>query len=86
MKLSELNKSSIKKITNNELVRIHMRVHQLYGSSKKRKANPDFKNFLKDTHKLLVDEMIRRKIKHKSLLELYLFLLNINKENVLENV
>jgi len=76
MKLYDLNKKSIKKISNKELLRLHSRTHQLWGASKKRKVNPDFINFLRNTHKLIVDEMIRRKMKHKSLLESYLFLLS----------
>ena len=76
MKLYDLNKKSIKKISDKELLRLHSRTHQLWGASKKRKTNPDFINFLRNIHKLIVDEMIRRKMKHKSLLESYLFLLS----------
>ena len=78
MKLHELNKSSIRKISNKELLHLHSRIHQLWAGAKKRKVNSDFKNYLKDIHKLLIDEMIRRKMKHKSLLESYLFLLNFS--------
>jgi len=76
MKLHEINKISIKKISNKELLRLHSRVHQLYGAAKKRKVNPDFINFLKNIHKTMVNEMTRRKMKHKSLLESYLISLN----------
>lgn len=72
MKLIDINKSSIKKITNKELVRIHIRIHQLYGVSKKRKINLKFLIFLKNVHILIVDEMTRRGIKHKSVLENYI--------------
>jgi len=81
MKLIDINKSSLKKISDKELLRLHARIHQLWGVSKKRKINPDFINFLKDVHKLLVDEMIRRNFNHKSILESYLFLLNIKNNN-----
>jgi len=77
MRLYDLDKTSIKKISDKELLRLHSRTHQLWGGSKKRKMNPKFLIFLKDIHELLVAEMIRRKMKHKSLLESYLFLLNI---------
>lgn len=73
MKLYDLNKTSIKKISDKELLRLHSRVHQLWGGSKKRKTNPKFLIFLKDIHKLLVVEMKKRKMNHKSLLESYLF-------------
>lgn len=73
MKLYNLNKTSIKKISDKELLRLHSRVHQLWGGSKKRKTNPKFLIFLKYIHEILVDEMKRRKMNHKSLLESYLF-------------
>jgi len=38
MKLIDINKSSIKKVSNKELTRIHMRVHQLYGVNKKNQS------------------------------------------------
>lgn len=78
MKLYDLNKKTIKKISDKELLRLHSRIHQLFGGSKKRKTNPDFIDFLKSTHTLIVDEMIKRKMNHKSLLEFYLFLLNLD--------
>lgn len=78
MKLYELNKTSIKKISDKELLRLHSRIHQLFGGTKKRKVNPDFINFLKDIHILIVGEMTRRKMNHKSILESYLFLLNLS--------
>jgi len=76
MKLNELNKTSVKKISNKELVSLHRRIHQLYGMAKKRKPNPKVIKFLKDIDKILVDEMLKRKMKHTSVLEHYLFKLS----------
>lgn len=72
MKLNDVNKSSVKIISNKELVSLHRRIHQLYSLAKKRKSKPELINFLKSVDKILVDEMNRRKMKHTSILETYL--------------
>lgn len=82
MKLKELNKKTIQKIPNKELVSLHRRIHQLYGMAKKRTSNPKVFKFLKDVDKIIVDEMLRRKMKHTSVLEYYLLILNKSEENV----
>jgi hypothetical protein len=55
MKLYDLNKSSIRKISDKELLRLHSRIHQLWGISKKRKVNPKFIKFLKNIHILIIN-------------------------------
>jgi len=60
MKLELINKNSIRNISNVELISLHRRVHQLIGLHRKYKVN------LKIIHSILVNEMVRRKIKHIS--------------------
>ena len=40
MKLDELNKISVQKILDKELISLHRRIHQLYGMTKKKKTKP----------------------------------------------
>jgi hypothetical protein len=70
MKLNEINKESISKVSNNELVSLHRRLHQLFGSiSRFPKPNKKVKSLLlkiKKVHGIIVSEMLKRNLKHQS--------------------
>ena len=57
MKLSDINSSSIKLISNKELINLHYRIHQLFKKNKSLKIIHD---------NIIVKEMIRRNIKHNN--------------------
>ena len=65
MKIDQINKKSIIKINDRELLNMHRRTHQLYIGSKK----SDFKGNLIEKHNILVNEMKRRGMRHKSPIE-----------------
>ncbi len=69
MKLTDINKNTIKNISNKELVSLHRRSHQLYIQAKNR-DNLKLLSFLTDIHLLIVNEMEKRKLIHKSPLSL----------------
>lgn len=60
MKLSLITKESVKKLSNQELVSLHHRIHQLIALKRKTSVN------LIKIHNILVNEMVRRKLKHYS--------------------
>ena len=62
MKLRDITKKSIKKLPMKELTSLHFRIHQLYSLAKKKKDPKvkDFKFFLKEKHKIIIDEMKKR--------------------------
>ena len=84
MTLKDLNLKTIKEISNNELLNLHYRVHQLYTIAKKRKeVSEKFVNMLLHYHKIIEREMIKRNMKHKTpLVESFLeiFLDKLSKE------
>lgn len=70
MKLTLINKKSVIKISTSELINLHYRVHLLHGIERKHRIN------LTSIHNLLVNEMKKRGIKHKSEIRENLFNLN----------
>lgn len=75
MRLDNINSESIKEISNQELLSLHHRVHQLFSLAKKRNANELKKRLIK-VHSIIVKEMQRRGMNHKTpLLEAYLEML-----------
>jgi len=66
MNIYDVNKKSIKTISNKELILIHYRVHQLYGTYKKSQKIDKLKIFLKNAHKIIIKEMESRNLKHNS--------------------
>ena len=74
-------------VENKELLNLHYRCHQLYSLSLKNN-NREFENRIIFYHKLISDEMIRRKIKHNSPLSPTFKHEDINKmtkKNILED-
>ena len=65
MNISNVNKNSIKKISNTELLNLHYRIHQLYTNAKK-VNNKKMMIFYNEKHDILVAEMNQRGLKHKS--------------------
>ena len=74
IKLIDIKEESVEKISNQELLSLHRRVHQLYGLAKKRKeVRKEFIIFLVGVHKILENEITRRNLNHKTpLVESYL--------------
>ena len=70
MKLDEINKDSISKVSNVELSSLHRRLHQLFGSASRfSKPTEKTKNLLlklKKIHVIVINEMSKRKFKHQS--------------------
>jgi len=77
MKLIDLNSESVKGLSNQELLNLHRRVHQLHKLAKNRKdLSKEFINFLIEKHKVLENELVRRNLQHKTpLIESYLNIL-----------
>ena len=73
MKLSEVNINTIKKVSDKELLNLHYRLHQLYQNAKKNNNIDKIKEY-KRIHNIVIKEMDRRKLKHKSPLRLLEFL------------
>ncbi len=70
MNIYDINKESIKQISNKELILLHYRLHQLYGAYVKKqnlKINK-LKNFLKKAHEIIIKEMETRNLKHSSII------------------
>lgn len=75
MKISDVNNNSIKIISNKELLNMHWRIHELYINISKSKKilNIEYKKMLIKKHQIIVEEMIKRNMKHKTaLIESYL--------------
>jgi len=65
MNIDQINKDSIKKVSDKELLNIHYRIHQLYSVAKKRNNKPQMKLF-EAKHTIVANQMIARGMKHKS--------------------
>ena len=75
MKLKDINKRSIRRVSNQELLMLHYRLHQLYSLNHKNKRVAEL---IVEKHKIVVAEMLRRGMKHnpkdlldKTLLEIH---------------
>lgn len=66
MKVIDINKKSIKKISNKELLNMHRRTHMLYFSNIK---NSDLSKTLIEKHNMLANEMKSRGFSHNSPLQ-----------------
>lgn len=88
MRLADVNPQSVKKIDKKELMNLHKRVHQLWGGAKAAGfPSKKMKKWLKDVHQILVDEMERRGINHKSpLLEGEIIRNNIKKIETINEI
>lgn len=77
MNIYDINKDTIRSISNKELILIHYRVHQLYGTYKNKKSQKidKLKIFLKKAHVIIMDEMKNRDLNHSSIIK---YLKNIN--------
>jgi len=69
MKIEEINEKSIKKISDRELLNLHYRTHQLYQNAKKRN-DQDAMTKYKYYHNIIIKEIERRKLNHRSPLKL----------------
>jgi hypothetical protein len=63
--LKDSTPSSLKKLTEKQLYDYHYKCHLLYGSNIKRK-NKKVVNQIVNWHDMVVDEMLRRGIKHNT--------------------
>lgn len=61
--VNEIKSNMIKTISDKELLNMHRRIHQLYNA-----PHPPDKKELEKKHSLIVKEMSRRKMSHKSAL------------------
>lgn len=68
MTIDRITPESLEKISNKELLNLHIRVHQLYSLALMRN-NKDLADELYRTHGYIVNEMLKRKIKHSSNLD-----------------
>ncbi len=84
MKINEITPSSIKKVSDIELLNLHYRLHQLYQNAKKRGDTSLAKKY-KYYHNLVVKEIDHRKLKHRSPLKLVEFFLENLQKNVRRN-
>lgn len=69
MKLDDITPERLQKLGKQELLSLHIRVHQLYPLAKARK-NKDLMKELYNIHRMIVDEMMRRGINHNSPLDI----------------
>lgn len=71
MNIYDINKKSIEHISNKELVLLHYRIHQLYGAyvGKQSSKIDNLKKFLKNVHKIIIEEMESRDLKHNSVIK-----------------
>lgn len=67
MKIDDINKITIKNVSDKELVSLHYRVHLLYGLAVSKK-DIDKMKYLKQKHSIIVSEMKNRGITHNSIL------------------
>ena len=75
MTLKDVHPETISKVSNKELLNLHYRTHQLYTVAKKN-HKPEFQKFLVSVHTVIMKEMLRRGLTHKTdILEGYLKLL-----------
>jgi len=70
MKLNEINKEVISKVSNKELSSLHRRLHQMFGAASRfPKSSEKIKSLLlkiEKVHEIVVNEMSKRKFKHQS--------------------
>lgn len=78
MNIYDINKETIKSISNKELISLHYRIHQLYGNYKSKKSPKinELKKILKNAHKLIIKEMEYRNLHHRSVIKSYLKKIN----------
>lgn len=69
MKLDDITPERLQKLGKQELLSLHVRVHQLYSLARSRK-NKDLMKKLYNIHGMIVDEMMRRGISHNSPLDI----------------
>jgi hypothetical protein len=71
MNIYDINKDTIRSISNKELILIHYRVHQLYGAyvDKQSSKIDELKKFLKKAHVIIMYEMNNRDLKHSSVIK-----------------
>ena len=65
MKIEEINSSSIKEMSNQEVFSLHRRTHQLYTLAKNRKDKENMR-LMKSKHNLLSSAMKKRGFSHKT--------------------
>lgn len=71
MRVEDINSTTVKRIQKNELLNLHFRIHQLYSQAKQR-DNQELLKYLQEKHRLIVEEMERRNMKHESPLNMSL--------------
>jgi hypothetical protein len=65
MKLLDITTESIKSVSNQELLSLHRRLHQLFSLAKSRKnIDKKFIKFLVSKHLIVIREMKRRGLTH----------------------
>ncbi len=64
MKINDINNSSIRKVSDKELLNLHYRLHQLYLNAKKHGDDAAAKKY-KYYHNIVVREIKRRNLKQK---------------------
>lgn len=73
MKLIDITSDSINNLSNKELLNLHWRIHQLYIHKIRTSLSDEFKKMLIQKHQILVVEMTKRNMKHKTaIIEAYL--------------
>jgi hypothetical protein len=65
LKLDDITPERLQNLPNKELLSLHVRVHQLYTLASYRE-NIELMKKLYNLHTLIVDEMLRRGMKHSS--------------------
>ena len=65
MRLSDITSETIQKVSNQELLGLHQRTHQLFSLAKK-SNNQNLLKLVKKSHTIIVNEMKRRGMNHKS--------------------
>ncbi|MDX1700058.1 MAG: hypothetical protein R3250_05535, partial [Melioribacteraceae bacterium] len=64
--IQRINKRNVRDLTKQKLLRLHHRIHQLYPQAVSRKADKTVLYMYKEKHDILVEEMIRRGIRHRT--------------------
>jgi len=66
MKLTDITKQSVKKVSNKELVSLHHRLHQLFTVAISRKSSKELIEFLIKVHNIIAGEMKKRNLQHRT--------------------
>lgn len=66
MEIQRINKSNVKDLPKQKLLRMHHRIHQLYPQAVSRKVDKKTLYLYKEKHDILAEEMIRRGIRHNT--------------------